>query len=108
MRLSTRTFAKTVALGIATAVLMGTVASATEPTQDPAANAATLDKQAADLRATAAKHESMAKAHRGGAGSPKMNHEGMARHCDEIAKNLRAAAKESEELAAEYRKDAAK
>jgi hypothetical protein len=78
------------------------------PADDPAAMAQNYDKQAAELRAKAEKHESMAKAHRGGAGSQKMNHESVARHCDKIAANLRSAADESAALAAELRAGAKK
>jgi hypothetical protein len=46
----------------------------------------------------------MGKMHKAGAGSSKVNHDGIVKHCDAIAKNLRAAAAESEALAAEYRK----
>ena len=108
MKITTRTFTRTVALAIAATALLGTMASAAEPAEDSATTVATLEKQAADFRATAARHEGMAKMHRGGAGSSKVNHEGIAKHCDAIAKELRAAAKESEELAAEYRKSDAK
>jgi hypothetical protein len=48
----------------------------------------------------------MARMHKGGAGSSKVNHEGIVKHCDAIAKNLRAAAAESDALAAEYRAEA--
>ena len=106
MRIAVRTIAKSLALAVAATALLGVVASAAEPAQEsPAAVVATLEKQAADLRATADKHENMAKMHRGGAGSSKVNHDSIARHCDAIAKKLRAAAKESEALAAEYRKE---
>ena len=37
-----------------------------------------------------------------------MNHEGVVNHCDALMQNLRAAAQESEALAAEYRKEAGK
>jgi hypothetical protein len=50
----------------------------------------------------------MAKMHRGGAGSSKMNHEGIVRHCEKIAQNLRAAAQESDALAATLRESAKK
>jgi hypothetical protein len=76
--------------------------------EDPATLAATYEKQAADFRATAEKHENMAKMHRGGAGSSKVNHEGIVNHCNQIAKNLREAAKESDALAAELRSNAKK
>ncbi|HEU4589553.1 MAG TPA: hypothetical protein VFS13_01490 [Steroidobacteraceae bacterium] len=109
MRIPVRIVAKSLVLAIAGAALLGTVASAAEPAQEnPAATIATLEKQAAEFRAAAARHDSMAMMHRGGAGSSKVNHEAIARHCDAIARNLRAAAKESEDLAAEYRKEGAK
>ncbi|HET7812170.1 MAG TPA: hypothetical protein VFL16_16490 [Steroidobacteraceae bacterium] len=100
---------KTLILALAAGALLAVNAYPAEPArEDPAAIAATLDKQAADYRATAAKHEHMAKMHRGGAGSPKLDHEGIAKHCEQLAKDLRSAAKESEELAEEYRKEAGK
>ncbi len=100
---------RTLILAFTAATLLAASAFAAEPaSEDPAAVVATLDKQAADFRAAAAKHENMAKMHRGGAGSSKVNHEGIAKHCDKIAEDLRSAAKESEELAAEYRKQADK
>jgi hypothetical protein len=109
MKLARKLKTRTLVLAFAAATFLAANAYAAEPVvEDPATVAATLDKQAADLRATAAKHENMAKMHRGGTGSPKMNHEGMAKHCDKIAKDLRSAAKESEDLASEYRKEAGK
>ena len=109
MRYPVRTITKSLVVALATTALLGTVASAAEPAQEnAAAMVATLEKQAADLRDIAARHENMAKMHRGGAGSSKVNHEGIVKHCDAIAKDLRAAAKETDELAAEYRKEAAK
>ena len=109
MKLARNFSPRTLALALAAATMLAGNAYTAEPVaEDPAAVAATLDRQAADLRATAAKHENMAMMHRGGAGAPKMNHEGIAKHCDKIAKDLRSAAKESEDLAAEYRKEAGK
>jgi hypothetical protein len=61
-----------------------------------------------DLRATAAKHDTMGSMHHAGAGSSKVNHESIERHCKEIAKNLRAAADESDALAADLRNSAKK
>ena len=46
--------------------------------------------------------------HTGGAGSSKVNHEGIVRHCDKIAEDLRAAANESDALAKELRTSAKK
>jgi hypothetical protein len=46
--------------------------------------------------------------HHAGAGSSKVNHESIERHCKEIAKNLRAAADESDALAADLRNSAKK
>jgi hypothetical protein len=109
MRTIARSFTRNIILALAATTLLGAVAYAAEPAQeDPAAVAATLEKQAADFRAAADRHDAMAKAHRGGGGSSKVNHEGIVQHCNTIAKNLREAAKESEALAAEYRKKAAK
>ena len=96
-------------LAFATAMLLTAGAYSAEPAkEDPAAMAASFDKQAADYRAQAAQHDTMAKMHRGGAGSSKVNHESIVKHCEKIANDLRNAAKESEGLAAEYRKEAAK
>jgi hypothetical protein len=67
---------------------------------DAAPTAATYEKQAVELRARAEKHDKMAQMHKGGAGSQKTNHESIVRHCENIAKNLRAAADESDALAA--------
>jgi hypothetical protein len=87
-----------------TAVMIGSAAYAADTaTDDPAAQAATYEKQAVDLRATAAKHDAMASMHHAGAGSSKVNHESIERHCKEIAKNLRAAANESDALATDLR-----
>jgi hypothetical protein len=110
MKLARNLNPRALILAFAAATLLAANAYAAEPaTEDPATMAATLEKQAADFRATAAKHDNMAKLHRGGAaGSSKMNHEGMVKHCEKIASDLRSAAKESEELAAQYRKEAAK
>ena len=95
---------KGVMLGMIAAVMMSTaVYAADAPADDPATLAATYEKQAADLRASADKHENMAKMHKGGTGSSKMNHESVVLHCDKIAENLRAAAKESDDLAKDLR-----
>ena len=93
-------------LGMIAAAMLGSAAYAAE---DPAALAATYEKQAIDLRASADKHDNIAKMHRSGsAGSSKMDHEGIVRHCEKIAKDLRAAAQESDALAAELRSSAKK
>ena len=100
---------RSIAVALATAMLMGAAAHAAEPAaENPAELAATFEKQAADFRAMAERHENMAKMHHAGAGNPKMNHESMVRHCSKIAEDLRAAAKESEAAAAEARKSAQK
>ena len=102
-------FMKKIAMAVAaTALLAGAGYAGDAPKDDPAAIAATYEKQAAEYRASADKHDNIAKMHRGGTGSAKMSHESVVRHCQELAKNLRAAAAESEALAAEYRKQAAK
>lgn len=93
---------------VAVAVLVPFVAPADEPTEDPAALAATYDKQAADFRADAERHAKIARMHKAGAGSPKSSHESIAQHCERIAENLSAAAKESEALANSYRELAKK
>lgn len=88
---------------VAVAVLAPFIAPADEPTEDPAALAATYDKQAADFRAAAERHAQIARAHKAGAGSSKIAHDSIAQHCERIAESLTAAAKESEALAADYR-----
>lgn len=109
MKLARNFNPRTLVLAFAAATLLAANAYAADPArEDPAVVAATLDKQAAEYRATAAKHDNMAKMHRGGAGSSKVNHDSIVKHCEKIAEDLRSAAKESEELAAEYRKEAAK
>ena len=109
MKLARNLTPRSLVLAFAAATLLAANTYAAEPVrEDPAVVAATLDKQAADFRATAAKHDNMAKMHRGGAGSSKVNHEGIVKHCEKIAEDLRSAAKESEDLAAEYRKQIAK
>ena len=88
---------------IAAAMIGGATHAADAPADDASALAATYEKQAVDLRASADKHERMAKMHMAGAGSSKVNHESIVRHCDKIAENLRAAAKESDDLAKDLR-----
>ena len=100
---------KGLVLGMIAAAMLGTsVYAADAPADDPATLAATYEKQAADLRASADKHENMARMHKGGAVSPKMNHESIVRHCDKIAEDLRAAAQESDALAKDLRDSAKK
>jgi len=100
---------KGLVLGMIAAAMLGTaVYAADAPAEDPATLAATYEKQAADLRASAEKHENMARMHKGGAGSSKVNHESIVRHCDKIAENLRAAAQESDALAKDLRTGANK
>jgi len=107
MSLINRSIHRKAVLALAAAALLGAAAYAADPVQeDPAAIATTLEKQAAELRATADKHEHMGKMHKAGVGSSKVNHEGIVKHCDAIVKDLRAAADESEALAKEYRKEA--
>jgi hypothetical protein len=91
-------------LGLIAATMIGGAAQAADtPADDPSALAATYEKQAVALRADADKHEKMAKMHSGGAGSSKVNHDSIVRHCEKIAENLRAAAKESDDLAKDLR-----
>ena len=95
---------KGLVLGMIAAAMMSSVAFAADaPADDPSAQAATYEKQAVELRASADRHEKMAKMHMAGAGSSKVNHESIVRHCDKIAENLRAAAKESDDLAKDLR-----
>ena len=96
-------------IGMVAAAMLGPAALAAEPAAaDPAALASTYEKQAADLRALADRHDHMGKMHKGGAGSSKMNHDNVVRHCDKIAQDLRAAAKESDALATTLRDSAKK
>ena len=105
MSISIRSIHKASLAALAAVALLGMTAYAADPVrEDPAAVAVSLEKQAAELRASADKHDAMGKMHKAGAGSSKINHDGVVKHCDAIAKNLRAAAAESEALAAEYRK----
>ena len=100
---------KGIVLGMLAATMIGSASYAADtPTEDTTAQAATYEKQALDLRATAAKHDTMASMHHAGAGSSKVNHESIERHCKAIAKDLRAAADESDALAAELRSGAKK
>src|SRR3954471_8809836 len=88
---------------IAAAMMSSAAYAADAPADDPAALAATYEKQAVDLRVSADKHDRMAKMHKGGGGSSKGNHEGIVRHCEKIAEDLRAAAQESDDLAKDLR-----
>jgi len=91
-------------LGFIAATMLGSAVYAADAVaEDPAALATTYEKQAVEFRAIADKHDNMAKMHRGGAGSSKVNHEGVVKHCEQISKDLRAAAKESDALAATLR-----
>jgi len=87
-------------MAIAMLAMASLGASALAADTDAAPTASTYEKQAVELRARADKHDKMAEMHRGGAGSQKVNHESIVRHCENIAKNLRAAADESDALAA--------
>ncbi len=90
--------------GMAIAMLaVGSVGAIAMAADTDAPTAATYEKQAVELRARAEKHDKMAQMHKGGAGSQKTNHESIVRHCENIAKNLRAAADESDALAAELK-----
>jgi hypothetical protein len=91
-----------VALGFASAVR-----AADPATEDPAALATQYTQQAADLRASAEKHAKSAKLHEAGAGGSKSSHASITQHCNKIAADLRAAADESDALAATYRELAA-
>ena len=91
-------------LSLIPAVALISVVRAAEPaTEDPAAAATQYAQQATNLRAEADKHAKIAQAHRSGAGGSKSAHESIAKHCEKIAKDLRAAADESDALAAPYR-----
>ena len=97
-------FRGTLALAVIAGALMASAYAADPPQNDPVSTATSLEKQAAEYRAAADRHEKMGQMHHAGAGSSKMNHDSVEKHCEAIAKNLRAAADESDALAAEYRK----
>jgi hypothetical protein len=83
------------------ASLVGSSAFATDTT---APTSAAYAEQATEFRASAERHEKMAQIHKaGGAGSQKSSHENIVRHCEKIAKDLRAAADESDALATELK-----
>jgi hypothetical protein len=88
---------------VALALLGPSISCADEPTEDPAALAATYDKQASEFRVEAEKHAKIARMHRAGAGSSKSAHDSIAQHCERLAENLNAAAKESAAVAEGYR-----
>ena len=97
-------FRGTLALAVIAGALMASAYAADPPQNYPVSTATSLEKQAAEYRAAADRHEKMGQMHHAGAGSSKMNHDSVEKHCEAIAKNLRAAADESDALAAEYRK----
>lgn len=84
---------------LAASFIGGAVIAADAPTP----SSTTYMKQAAKFRADAERHEKMAQMHKAGAGSAKVNHEGIVRHCEKIAQDLRAAADESDALASELK-----
>jgi hypothetical protein len=98
-------------LSLIPALALISVVRAAEPaTEDPAAlatqyaqEAKQYAQQATHLRAEADKHATIAKAHRSGASGSKTAHESIAKHCEGIAADLRAAADESDALAATFR-----
>lgn len=85
--------------------MVAPIVAAEQPVEDPAAMATQYAAQAADLRASAARHAKIAKMHRSGsAGSSKTSHASIATHCEKIAAKLNDAASDTDALAAEYRK----
>jgi hypothetical protein len=111
MNTSAKSIGRMKGLLLATAAataMLGSASFAADPATGATPTAASLKQQAAEYRASAARHEKMAAMHRAGAGSSKMAHEDVVRHCEAIAKNLRAAADESDALAEQYQKDAGK
>ncbi|MEO8061617.1 MAG: hypothetical protein ABI821_02605 [Pseudomonadota bacterium] len=79
------------------------VSAATEApamTEDHATQAQFYTQQAADFRKKAESHRQQAKQDHGKSNS---NHASMANHCNRIADSLEAAAKDSDELAAQHR-----
>jgi hypothetical protein len=91
---------KLVAAIVTAAMLIGGSGFAADTT---AVTSAAYTQQAAGFRADAERHDKMAQMHKAGAGSQKVNHENIVRHCEKIAKDLRAAADESDALAAELK-----
>jgi hypothetical protein len=94
---------RAVIAALAATMLISAVQAAEPASEDPAAQAATYAKEAADLRASADKHAKIAKMHRSGAGPSKISHQSIAEHCERLAEKLRAAADESDAIAATYR-----
>ena len=88
---------------LAAAMLVSALQAAETTSEDPAAQAASYSKKAADLRAEADKHEQIAKMHKAGAGTSKTAHDSIAQHCESLAEKLRSAAQESDAVAAAYR-----
>jgi hypothetical protein len=88
---------------IAALVATSLIGAVTLAKDTPAASSAAYTQQAAELRADAVRHDKMAQMHKAGAGSQKVNHENIVRHCEKIAGDLRAAADESDALAAELK-----
>jgi hypothetical protein len=106
MQIPARSFRRNIILALATSALLAAAVHAAEPAHEDAATvAASFEKQAAEFRASADRHENMARLHKAGAGSSKVTHEGIVQHCNALVKDLREAAKESDALAAEYRKE---
>ena len=100
---SSKQFTHATLLGLVAALgLVSAVRAADTASEDPAALAAQYTPQAADLRAKADKHAKWAQMHSAGSGSSKIAHASIAQHCEKIAANLRAAADESDALAATY------
>ena len=91
------------ALAAVAAFTLSSGVNAADVGQDPAAKAAYYTKQATDLRASAEKHLKDASIHRMAPGGAKVAHESIVQHCEKIAASLRAAADESDALAASYR-----
>lgn len=87
---------------IAVCTPLGSVAN--QPSEDSAALATKYEQQATEFRAEADRHAKMARRHQAGAGSSKVAHASIVQHCERIAANLNAAARESEALAETYRK----
>ncbi|MBC8025897.1 MAG: hypothetical protein H7Y89_07895 [Steroidobacteraceae bacterium] len=86
-------------LGGTSAVVAATQAPAM--TESHATQAWFYEQQAADFRKSAESHRTQAKQDHGKGNS---SHASMANHCKRIADSLDAAAKDSDELAAQHRK----
>lgn len=84
--------------------MMSQMVETAKTAKDHEAIAAHFDKEAANYEEKAAQHEKLAKQYRTGAGiGPKSNPTGLANHCDNLVKNLKASATDAREMARLHR-----